>query len=207
MRMMIDRSQDVQEPSSRPTMSLRIEPWRAALLIVDVQAKLAAAMQPAAMASCERNLLVLVELARRLGIPIVLSEQYPKGLGSTLPSLLTALDVPGIQLHRLEKLTFACTDSEAFPPLATRLGRSQWIVTGMEAHICVWQTVRGLLEAACAVHVPGDAVMARDPANQRLGLALMERAGATITGTETVAFDALGRAGTEDFKAISRMVK
>jgi nicotinamidase-related amidase len=187
--------------------SLRIDPTRAALLLVDIQTKLAAAMPPVDLVVCQRNWLILVELARRLGLPVVWSEQYPRGLGPTLPELVDALLKPGLELHRMEKLSFSCTDSEAFLPLHETLARRQWIVVGMESHVCVWQTVRGLLGWGAEVHVPADAVISRAPANQRVGLDLSQRAGGVITSTETIAFDALGHAGTEDFRAISRLVR
>jgi nicotinamidase-related amidase len=191
-----------------PALSpLRLEPGRAVLLIVDVQTKLSAAMAQADLAGCSRNWLILVELARRLQVPIVWSEQYPQGLGPTVPALAEALGQPGLRLHRFEKITFSCTDCDALPPLYQTLGRRQWIVVGMETHVCVWQTVRGLLGWGAEVHVPADATISRAPANHRVGLGLCERAGAVVTSTETLAFDALGRAGTEDFKAISRLVR
>jgi nicotinamidase-related amidase len=194
-------------PLSPALSPLRLEPERAVLLIVDVQTKLSAAMVQADLAGCARNWLILVELARRLQIPVVWSEQYPQGLGPTVPALAEALGQPGLRLHRFEKITFSCTDCEALPPLYQALGRRQWIVVGMETHVCVWQTVRGLLGWGAEVHVPVDATISRAPANHRVGLALCERAGAVVTSTETLAFDALGRAGTEDFKAISRLVR
>jgi nicotinamidase-related amidase len=146
-------------------------------------------------------------------LPLVVSEQYPRGLGPTLPSLAGAIEAAaasGARVLRLEKTAFACTEEAAFAPLLEQIGgkRSRWLVTGMECHVCVcWQTVRGLLELGRSVQVIGDAVLSRQPANHQVGLRLCERAGAIVTSTETVAFDALVRAGSEDFKAISRLVK
>ena len=197
----------MSEPLPYQQASLRIDASRAALLLVDIQTKLAAVMPAADLALCERNWLILVELARRLGMPVVWSEQYPQGLGPTVPALADALMKPGLALHRIEKLSFSCTECEAFPPLHESLARRQSIVAGMESHVCVWQTVRGLLARDAEVHVPADAVISRAPANWRVGLDLCARAGAVITSSETIAFDALGRAGTEDFKAISRLVR
>jgi nicotinamidase-related amidase len=196
-------------PSS--AAELRVDPAGAALLIVDVQVKLAAAMDPQAFAACERNILTLIELARRLHIPLVVSEQYPRGLGPTVPGIAAELEAAaaaGGRLLRLEKTAFACTEEPAFAPLLENLGpRRQWLVAGMESHVCVWQTVRGLLALGRAVQVIEDAVLSRQPANHHVGMRLCERTGAVVTSTETVAFDALVRAGSEDFKAISRRVK
>jgi nicotinamidase-related amidase len=145
-------------------------------------------------------------------MPLVVSEQYPRGLGPTVPGIVAELEAAvaaGSRLLRLEKTAFACTEEPAFGPLLEALGsqRRQWLVTGMESHVCVWQTVRGLLALGRAVQVIEDAVLSRQPANHRVGLRLCERASAVVTSTETVAFDALVRAGSEDFKAISRRVK
>jgi len=180
-----------------------VDPAAAALLVIDIQERLAAAMPPADLATCEKNVLVLLETARRLGMPVVFSEQYPRGLGSTLPALAAAL----AGARRLEKLEFACTAAPGWQALAGEVGRQQWIVAGMEAHVCVYQTVRGLLGAGARVQVPADAVCSRTADNRAVGLRLMERAGALVTSTETVVFDALGKAGTEDFKVLSKLIR
>jgi nicotinamidase-related amidase len=191
-----------------PATEMRLDRSRAALLIVDVQEKLAAAMAPGDVATCDRNLFLLIELARQLALPVVLSEQYPRGLGPTIAGVRKALEEPGLaSLDRIEKMTFSCTDDPGFLEVHRRLGRDQWIVAGMETHVCVYQTVRGLLAMGATVHVVGDAVVSRAPANVHLGLRLCERAGAIVTGTEVVVFDALVRAGTDQFRALSRLVK
>lgn len=186
---------------------LRIDGERAVLLLVDFQERLAAAMAPGDVAACERNIVLLLELARRLRLPVVQSEQYPKGLGPTVAGLRAALDPPEIVRHRLEKVEFGCTDAPGFDELYRTLGRDQWIVVGMETHVCVYQTVRGLVARGARVHVPSDAVLSRAPAHVRIGLGLCERAGALITCAETVVFDALRRAGTDDFRALSNLLK
>jgi nicotinamidase-related amidase len=187
--------------------ALRIDPADTVLLIVDVQTKLSAVMPEAEMARVERNILVLLEMARRLHFPVIWSEQYPQGLGPTVPALATALAAPELVLTRLEKVTFSVTDHSRFQAAYTRIGRSRYVVVGMEAHVCVWQTARGLRALGAHVFVPADAVISRDPANRAVGLELAARAGAVVTSTEVVAFDALGRAGTDDFRAISRLIK
>jgi nicotinamidase-related amidase len=186
---------------------LRLDRARAAFLIVDFQERLAAAMAPGDVVLCERNILTILAAARRLEVPVVVSEQYPRGLGRTLPALRAALEEPGTKVERLEKVEFSCTDAPPFAELYGRLGRDQWIVAGMEAHICVYQTARGLLEKGARVHVPSDAVISRAPANMHVGLSLIERAGGVVTCTETVIFDLLRRAGTDEFRALSALVK
>ena len=189
------------------TKDLRVDPERAALLVVDIQERLAAAMPPELRAACERNTLVLVEMARRLGLPVVASEQYPKGLGPTVPAIAQALAAPGLAVMRFEKIEFSCADAPAFAAVWTELRREQWIVTGMETHVCVYQSVRGLALRGATVHLPRDAVASRTVENRDVGLALALRAGGIVTSTEAVVFDALGRAGSEDFKALARMIR
>jgi nicotinamidase-related amidase len=186
---------------------LRIDPARAALLVVDVQQRLAAAMPSEDLAAVERNVRILVEAARLLHIPVVASEQYPRGLGPTVPSVAQALDGPGLDVRRFEKLEFACPAAPAWEPIWSELRRDQWIVTGMETHVCVYQSVRDLVRRGATVHVPIDGVASRTRENRRIGLSLIERAGGVVSSTETVVFDALGRAGTEEFKALSKLVK
>jgi nicotinamidase-related amidase len=186
---------------------LRLDRQRIALLLVDFQQRLAAAMAPGEVAACERNIVLLVELAKQLRLPVVLSEQYPKGLGPTMPALLACLNQPGLEVTRIEKIEFSCTDSPAFVEVYRKLRRDQWIVVGMEAHVCVYQTARGLVAMGARVHVPADAVVSRAPANVHVGLDLCRQAGAVVTGTETVVFDALRKAGTDEFRALSRLLK
>lgn len=180
---------------------------RAALLIVDIQDRLAAAMPEAVREQVERNVVVLIVAARRFGLPIVVSEQYPKGLGRTVPNLVAALEAGGGEVHKLEKLEFSVCDNAEFAATKRQLGRDQWLVTGMETHVCVLQSVRGLLGSGAEVHVIADAVASRTEDNRRIGLHLIERSGAIVTSTETVVFELLQKAGTDDFKALSKLIK
>jgi nicotinamidase-related amidase len=179
---------------------------RAALLVVDIQERLAPAMPESVLAHLLRNTRLLIEAARRLGLPIVVSQQYPKGLGGTLPPIEEAL-AGAEHLHRFDKLEFSAADCEAFAELAPRLRRDQWIVCGMEAHVCVYQTARGLVARGYDVHVPADAICSRAKANWQVALGLLERSGAIVTATETCVFDLLERAGGDDFKALSKAMK
>ncbi len=179
---------------------------RAALLVVDIQERLAAAMPEEARAQVIRNTAVLIEAAKRFGLPIVVSQQYPKGLGTTVSALEDGLrDAPGV--HRFDKLDFSAAAAPELAALLPTLKRDQWIVTGMEAHVCVYQTVRGLVERGLQAHVVADGVSSRTEENWQIGLNLAERAGGIVTSTEVVVFDLLGRAGTEDFKVLSKLIK
>jgi nicotinamidase-related amidase len=179
---------------------------RAALLVVDIQERLAPAMPEQVLAQVVRNTSVMIEAAKLLGLPIVVSQQYPRGLGTTLPVIEDALrDAPGV--HRFDKVEFSAAACAEFAALAPTLGRDQWLVTGMEAHVCVYQSARGLVERGFQVHVLADAISSRTKANWRVGLGLVERAGAIVSSTEVSVFDLLGRAGTDEFKALSRLIK
>jgi nicotinamidase-related amidase len=191
----------------RTPTEMRIDPARAALLVVDVQDRLWTAMAPEDREMCARNVKILVELARRLAIPVVLSEQYPKGLGRTVADIAVAVEAEGVDLHRMEKVEFSCAAAPAFAELWDDLRREQWIVAGMESHVCVYQTVRDLAERGAAVHVPADAVISRTRENRAIGLDLAAKAGGIVTSTEVLVFDALRRAGSEDFKAMSKLVR
>lgn len=171
------------------------------LLIVDIQDKLAAAMKQ--REKVVENTLHLIELTKMLNIPIIVTEQYPKGLGPTVPEIKEALPayVP------IEKLTFNCCGVPDFSGSLKRAGRRKIILTGMETHICVLQTALGLLQDGYAVHAVSDAICSRTKENWKVGLGFMHDAGVVITGTETVLFQLLGVAGTEEFKAISKRIK
>lgn len=177
---------------------------RAALLVVDIQDRLAPAMAADVLAQVVRNTQILIEAARRLALPVVVSQQYPKGLGPTVAAIEGALPPDA---HRFDKLEFSAADCEGFARVAPRLGRDQWIVCGMEAHVCVYQTARGLVSRGYAAHVVADAICSRTRDNYKIGRKLIERAGAIVTSTEVCVFDLLGAAGTDEFKALSKLIR
>jgi nicotinamidase-related amidase len=179
---------------------------RAALLVVDIQERLAAAMPEEALAQTVRNTAVLIEMARRMWLPIVVSQQYPKGLGPTVPLIEDALrDAPTV--HRFDKLAFSAAETQELAALAPKLARDQWIVAGMEAHVCVYQTARSLAGRGYAVHVASDAICSRAPANWKIGCDLIAKTGALVSSTEVVVFDMLGTAADVEFKALSKLIK
>jgi len=182
---------------------------RAALLVVDIQDRLWPAMPEASRAEVQRNTAILITAADRLGLPIVVSQQYPRGLGPTTQPIEEALALagPAGRVHRFDKLEFSAAAAPAFAALAPTLARDQWIVCGMETHVCVYQTARDLVARGWAAHVCADAVCSRTEQNRELGLRLMERAGAIITSTEICVFDLLGRAGSDEFRALSKVIK
>lgn len=170
------------------------------LLVIDIQEKLVPAM--AQGESVIRNTAVMLETAVELGVPIVITEQYPQGLGKTVPALAHWLDHAAV----FSKTTFsACTEAVLTHLAAT--DRRQILVAGMETHVCVYQTVRGLAALGYEVHVLRDAVCSRREENRLNGLELMHGAGAVITNTETVFFDLLKAAGTESFRKLRGLIK
>lgn len=177
---------------------------RAALLVVDIQEKLAPAMPAHVLEQVLRNTLILIDAAQRMGLPVVVSQQYPKGLGPTVSALEAVLPPTA---YRFDKVEFSA--SSGLPPqlIGATTGRDQWIIAGMETHICVYQTARGLVDRGLEAYVVVDAACSRTKLNWRIGCDLIAKAGATVTSTETVVFDLLGRAGSEDFKALSRAIK
>lgn len=171
-----------------------------ALLVVDVQERLAAVMEPEALARMLGRLGALIEGARVLGLPIAVTEQYPMGLGHTVPSIRERLsDVPVV-----EKLRFSALDDAVRERLA---GRRHVVVAGMETHVCVYQSVRDLASEGRHPALCIDAVLSRFPVDREAGLELARAAGATLWSVEAVLFEILGTAGTPEFKRISAAVK
>lgn len=179
---------------------------RAALLVVDIQERLVPAMPEQALAQVIKNSAILIQAARTLGLPIVVSQQYPKGLGPTIAPIEDAL-AGAENVHRFDKLEFSAEGAPGFAALAPKLGRDQWIVCGMETHVCVYQTLRGLVTRGYQAHVAADAVSSRTKANWTIGLGLAERAGAIVTSTEVCVFDLLERAGSPEFKLLAKAIK
>lgn len=186
---------------------LPLDPATTALLVVDVQQKLVPAMQHAGL-PCVANVARLLQGAHALGLRTLATEQYPNGLGHTVPELQPHLTALHAIVH--EKVTFAATGNA---PTAALL--AQWqldgvravLVCGMEAHICVHQTVRGLVALGFEVQVVSDACASRTADNVAVAHGLWRDSGALVTSTEACLFDLLGQAGGDAFKVISRLIR
>jgi nicotinamidase-related amidase len=170
---------------------------RTALVVIDVQEAFAKAVER--FEQVARQTAILAQGARVLGLPIVVTEQYPRGLGDTVPQVCEAL---GDDVPRLAKTVFSGARAEGFD-LA---GRDQALVCGIETHVCVSQTVHDLLARGVETHVAVDAVSSRTAANRELGLRKMEESGAILTSVETALFELLGAAGSDEFKTIQKLV-
>lgn len=175
---------------------------QAVLVIIDVQEKLCRAMDEKVLERLTGNINVLQEAAVEMGIPVVVTEQYVKGLGETLAPIREKLAE-----RALEKMTFSCCGDNAFLDKMRGLKRPQVIVVGMETHVCVLQTVLELLDGGYHVHLVRDAVMSRRKENWFVGLEGARAAGAVITSTEAALFQLLRVAGTDAFKKLSKLVK
>lgn len=172
----------------------------ALLLIIDIQEKLAPVIKDKEVVIKNTN--ILIETAKILDIPVVVTEQYPKGLGPTVEEIRENLENAQV----FEKLLFsACTD-EVMETIEAH-GKKKIIITGMETHVCVFQTTRDLLNAGYEVFLVADGVSSRTEGNYRNGLELMRDMGAVITNTETVLFDLMKKAGTPEFKILSKLIK
>ena len=178
-------------------MNGKLDRDRTALVVVDVQEGFRTAIPD--FERVARATATLIEGAETLGIPVLITEQYPKGLGETAGEVAEHLPEG---TKPLEKLVFSAADADGFD----LGGRDQALVCGIETHVCVNQTVLDLLEAGTEVQVTEDAVGSRTEENKRVGLHKMERAGAVLTSVEAALFELLGRAGTDEFKAIQKLI-
>ncbi len=182
---------------------MKLEVSQTLFLVVDVQERLAPAMHPELFGPMLDNLGRLGAATKILDVPAIVSEQYPKGLGASVELVKTAFE--GVEA--IDKTSFSVLGEPRLEAAVKAAGRKTVVLSGMETHICVYQTARDLVDAGYAVHVLADAVASRTHKNYDVGLGLMEKAGATITSTETVLFDLLGAAGSDAFKAISKLIR
>ena len=139
-----------------------------------------------------------------LGRPVLVSEQYPKGLGQIVPELAERLPEGAVTV---EKLRFSACGVDAFDEALAAAGCSAWVVAGIETHVCVNQTVHDLLARGLDAHVAADAVSSRTAENRALGLEKMAADGARVTSAEMALFEMLEVAGSPEFKQISKLVR
>jgi nicotinamidase-related amidase len=180
---------------------MKLDRSRAALVVVDVQE----AFRPAVLdfRDVAANVTRLVRGAQILGLPTFVTEQYPKGLGRTVPEVSEHLEgvVP------MEKMSFSALEAKGFAAALADSARDQVLLCGIESHVCVSQTAQDLLADGREVHVAQDAVSSRTAENRALGLHRMERSGAIATSVETALFELLREAGTPEFKEVQALVK
>ena len=182
-------------------MLIRVE--RSCLLVIDIQEKLLAAMHEGKTVT--RNAGILLRAAQRLEVPVVASEQYPQGLGSTVEAV--AGRFPAASGAPSPKLTFSCAADQNYMDRLLPLKRKHAVIIGIEAHICVLQTALELNDEGYRCFVVADAVASRAPGDYALALERMKDNGCEIVTTEMVLFAWLRTAGTDQFKELSKLVK
>lgn len=180
----------------------KINPALSQLVIVDMQVKLAAAMPADAMQQVTKNCSILAQAAALLNIPAVLTEQYPQGLGATLPAIKKHCQ----NVKVIEKTAFSACGEPKFNQQLQR-ENSHIILMGMESHICVLQTALDLIEAGKTVFMVEDAILSRTPANKSNAIKRLQQAGGVMTNTESVLFEWLGNANHQAFKQISTLIR
>ena len=174
---------------------------RSLLLVVDIQERLLSAMEagPRAVAAAAK----LLQGAARLGVPVLVSEQYPKGIGATVPEL--AALAPSGSVHA--KTTFSCAATASIADAVAASGRTQLVLCGIEAHVCVLQTALGFAARGLAVAVAWDATASRRESDRALAADRLRQAGIVLASAEMVLFEWLGRAGTPEFKDMLALIK
>ena len=189
--------------ASEPVARRSLDPTLCALLVVDIQEKLLPSIYN--REDVVRNTQILIRLAGVLDIPVLVTTQYLRGLGPTVPEIAALL--PGSAA--IDKNTFGCFGCEEFRTALRQLPghRTTTLVCGIESHICVTQTALGALQGGYMVHIASDAVGSRSEANHVVGLQRMEAAGAVLSSTEMMMYELLHRAGTAEFKQMLAYIK
>lgn len=172
------------------------------LVIIDVQTKLLTAMPELQAALMVANLNKLAHAVQLLKVPVLLTEQYPQGLGQTVPQLNLPAD-----LQSFSKTGFSCLAAEGFRQALLATGRSQIILCGQETHVCVLQTALALLQENFQVFVVTDAVCSRQSEHKELALQRMQQQGASLVCVESILFEWLADAKHMHFKAISALIR
>ena len=194
----IELETDYAEIARRP-----LEAEQCALIVVDIQSKLLPPIWE--KERLVRNSQLLIRLAGILKIPAIVSTQYAKGLGNTVPEIASLLP----DVTPIDKMMFSCFGSDVFCSMLKRLPgrRTTALLCGMETHICVMQTALGALREGYMVHVASDAVSSRTELNWRVGLDRMRAAGAVISSTEMMTYELLRSSGSPGFRELLPYLK
>jgi len=171
------------------------------LVVLDAQERLMPVVQDSERVV--RRIVTAIEGAKVLGLPIVATEQYPQGLGRMVPPILNALG----EIQPVQKITFSCFADTTFLRQVYTLIRNTLLVVGVEAHVCVLQTVLDALGRGLQAHVAADAVSSRNPLDKEVALRRVAQAGAVVTTVETALFELLREAGTEEFRRLHALIK
>lgn len=183
---------------------MKLDRNQTVLVVIDVQERLMPVVYE--REAVEANVARLARGCSVLRIPSIVTEQYVKGLGTTVERVRLALEETDAY-RPIEKLCFSAFGADAFSAQLAALERKQVLLTGVEAHVCVYQTALGLLGAGYAVSLVSDAVSSRTPQNKEVAIRRLMAEGVRLTSTEMALFELVGAAGTEEFRAVSRLVK
>lgn len=180
---------------------MRILKERTAGLVIDIQERLYPHIHEHEQLT--KNVRILIEGLRAIGVPILVTEQYTKGLGPTIEPVRLALG----EYEHLEKMAFSCCDDDGFSAELEKLDKKFVIITGIEAHVCVLQTTIDLLKKNYIPVIVEDCISSRKINDKIMAVERMRKEGAIITTYESILFELLRYSGTDEFKAISRLVK
>jgi nicotinamidase-related amidase len=183
---------------------MRLQRDNTVLVLIDVQEKLMPVIDRAD--DVLRNIERLVRGAHLLGVPVLVTEQYVKGLGPTVASIRNAFEETS-GYRPIEKACFSAHGCEPFAAQLAALERRQIVVAGVEAHVCVYQTVQDLLAAKLEVTIVADAVSSRSADNKEIALRRLVSDGVKLSSTEMLLFELIGVSGTDEFRAISRLIR
>ena len=183
---------------------MKLDRQQTALVIVDVQERLMPVIH--SRHEVQQNIERLVRGVHILGIPLLVTEQYVKGLGSTVGPIRSALEETGAY-HPIEKDCFSAFGCQPFNETLRSLDRKQIVIAGVETHVCVYQTSRDLVGSGYEVTIVADAVSSRTEENRRIALQRLASEGVSLSSTEMVLFELLVASGTDEFRAIAKLVK
>jgi nicotinamidase-related amidase len=175
---------------------------KAVLVVVDVQEKLVPAMEERACGQLVSHVNMLIEAFKGMDLPIIATEQYPRGLGHTITELAAATEQ-----NCVEKVAFSCAGEANFMTALEKTGAEQVVLVGMEAHVCVYQTMIDLLDRGYAVHLVRDAICSRFDSDYQTAITMAPQMGAVLTTTEMALFQLVGVAGGDDFKMVSKLAR
>ncbi|GAB4308662.1 MAG: isochorismatase family protein [Myxococcota bacterium] len=184
-------------------IKMKVTPKSAVLAIIDFQERMARALPDKVAEKTLKNIMIFLKASQVLEIPVVVTEHYPKGLGPTVEWLRSKLK----NCEMIEKIVFSAAEEKRFFQYLLSTERKDVILTGIETHVCIYQTARDLAAAGFNIWVPEDAVASRTKQNWARGLELCKETGAAITSSEAIIFDMLYQAGTPQFKEIAPLFK
>lgn len=185
----------------------KLTPKNSALMVIDIQERMWNALPEKYRRKHLTPMQDIIEIARLLTLPVIITEQYPKGLGKTIPEIKEYIDKFEPPLKIMEKLHFSAMADPTILKTVISIQRSHWIIIGIETHVCIFQTARDLIKRGYYVHVPKDCVISRHTINWETGLNMIKDCGGVITTSEIVIFDLLHIAQGDIFKQMSKRLK